>query len=385
MANRMSACGALFAALTAALVVAPAPAYYPRATVTASGEALAVVERPNAAMPHRLGLLRRTSLSPETWMDAATVESDTRSGVDLANGFLWQERTGGALLCAYRHHTDVGTPAVVYRIALSSSADEGVTWTPLANITQGPIGVWEPLLFSTPTDPPGTVRVLYSAELTNGGEQDIVQQTSRDGGATWGAVDSRVHTAGSRNGMPGVAVGPDGSLVLVFEGFWSGQWGHFTVNSVRSFDGGVTWVQPQIVHAPSLTATCNGVPCCAGSPQIGQCGSSVAVVYMSNEDHPGGGQPVPWPGGAGVGLITASFSSTNVSAPLEWAASPPSFPPLLSPSALWPSIFTDGPYLRLAYQTNGGAAALSTRGQGSLPACSLSRPLPLLALSTGSA
>lgn len=431
----IATCMVLARAQTAAGdLIAPAPAYYPRVTsITLNGSptAVAVMERPNSTMPHRLAFLQRTSASSEVWSDISSVRVDTSAGTDLANGYIFQlpgdsqaearEVPGpGSLLCAYRWHSGVGTAGVVYRIALSWSPDgQGLTWVPLANITQGATGVWEPMLYRHSADPADTVRVLYSAELTNGGEQDIVEQRSVDYGATWSsAVAARIHTPGSRNGMPGVVELPDTSLMMVFEGFWTGLWGSFTVNSARSFDAGDSWVQRQIVHAPAVLTECNGpgVPCCAGSPQIGMCFPNstspapvLAVLFMSNENHPGtpypagarkrthpdGGNvqgPVPWPGNAGIGLVLAPLDGQNITAPVNWTAygTQPTFLPLLSSSALWPAVFLDlspphsthaegaaaVPLLRASYQTVEGNAALSRAGTpaattpGEYPYCS---------------
>jgi hypothetical protein len=213
------------------LQVAPPPAYYPRLlggnNITGSPLAIGVVEAPTDA-EKRLVMLRRTDLAPaEAWAVAETVISvPFAADVDLSNGYLLP-LPSGVLLCAYRHHNGTGTNRV-FRIQVSASKDGGATWAQISTVTSGPVGVWEPLLFQFSSDDAQTVQIYYSAELINLGEQDVVRQTSTDGGKTWGAVDARVHTANSRNGMPGVIEVADGSAVLVFEGFW-GPWGwnHF--------------------------------------------------------------------------------------------------------------------------------------------------------------
>lgn len=358
----------------ATLLSAP-PAFYPRAAscVNADGRplALAVVEAPTGA-ERRLALLRRVAernaTAPEAWAatGAAIASAPARADVDLANGFLLQ-LANGALLCAYRHHDGNGT-ARTFRIAVSRSLDYGATWAPLAIIAEGPVGLWEPYLVTFPSDDAGTVRVFYSAELTNGGEQDVVAQTSRDGGATWGAVDVRLHTPGSRNGMPGVVELADGSLFLVFEGFWSAAgWGHFTVNSLRSFDGGLTWVQPLVIHEPSSPAWNSGSPQVAICPQT----AKIVVVFMSNEPLPpsSAGSPrerggLSWPDGAHLGLVSARLNASNVSAPLSFPSSAGVIP--TDTTIFWPSLLLDvlgdGPFvfsLRAAYQGASGSAFLS--------------------------
>jgi hypothetical protein len=195
------------------------PAAYPRALLVNGTQAMATVELP---LPDelRIVMISRTGVINQQWQPiglVATANLSLEQSPDLANGFPLQLRDG-SLLCAYRHHNGTGTQRI-YRIQLARSLDFGVTWDLVTTIVSGPTGVWEPFLYQ-PMLPNGTfvLRVAYSAEITNGGEQDIVQQESYDNGATWSPVISRIHTVGSRNGMPGIALLPDGSLLAVFEG-----------------------------------------------------------------------------------------------------------------------------------------------------------------------
>ena len=340
--------------LTTGEQISPAPAYYPRLAallpLSPSGTPLtaAVVETPTPAL-RRLVLLTR-SLSG-AWVPGSVVASaptDAAGSVDLANGHLLQ-LPNGTLLCAYRHHNGTGA-ARTYRLQLAASSDLGQTWQLAATITSGPTGVWEPFLFLDPAAAPSRVRVAYAAELTNGGEQDIVLRSSSDGGASWGPIDSRLHTPGSRNGMPGVAVLPaDGSLLLVCEGFWGNAWGHFAVGSARSWDGGATWLQHSVVHAPAAPAN-------AGSPQVAvhSSGSSVCAVFMSSE---GVSQQHAWPDGAHTVLLCAAVSATNASQPIDWQAAAPSVLGTATPYSYWPSFaphHTGG--LGVAYQGSDSAA-----------------------------
>jgi hypothetical protein len=272
--------------------------------------------------------------------------------VDLANGHLLQ-LPNGTLLCAYRHH-DGAAPKRVFRIQVSCSHDFGRSWALADTVIEGALGVWEPFLFFAV----GAVQIAYSAELPAVGgraEQDIVFQTSTSGGCGWGPVASRVHTDGSRNGMPGVVALPDGSLLVLFEGFWSGVWGAYTVNSARSFDGGGTWVQRRVVHAPPAPAQAN-----AGSPQAAACPGKACAVFMTDEGGaPGGAQ---WPAGAHAGLLCAPLDAANVSAPIDWAAGgAPATVPAETPTVFWPSFFVAGPQgASVAYQGDDGAAYVST-------------------------
>lgn len=339
--------------------ISMAPAGYPRGLVLANGTRIATCEKADASSgAPRIVLLAALGPATEPWNVTATVVEDS-SGVnpDLANGFPL-ELPGGRLLVAYRHHTGPAS-ARVYRIAVSESSDGGYSWTALAIIWAGPVGVWEPFLFI----PPGAaaVRVAYSAEITNGGEQDIVQQESSDGGATWGPRKLIIHTPGSRNGMPGIALLPDSSLLAVFEGFWTGVWGAFTVNTVRSFDGGETWMQGEIVYAPPRGSGYN-----AGSPQVAVCPGSgaVRVVFMTSVPAVQSGSrglaaaPQAWPNGATLALSSAALSRANASAPLNFSGSP-EYVPLVTPSAYWPSFLYASSGLAVVYQDANDDAALT--------------------------
>jgi len=337
-------------------LIFPSPAFYPRLALIKSEDGAlfssAALENPTA---NQRRLIFVTSFSA-TWNESTnyTVIASAPNelgGVDLGNGFLFQLENK-TILCAYRHHSGV-PPNRVFRIQIAASHDLGRTWGFASSVSVGSLGVWEPFLFSAA----GTLRVSYSAELQMGvdgrAEQDIVFQESSNGGSDWGPIYSRLHTNGSRNGMPGVSLLSDGSLLLVFEGFWTGVWGAFTVNSARSFDSSASWVQQQVVHAPRLSAN-------AGSPQLVFCGVSekVCTVFMSNENEPSG---QIWPSGAHAGLLCAPLDRYNVSAPLDWGAS--GVPIVLeaeTPFIFWPSFFfSQSEHLYVAYQGSDDASYLS--------------------------
>jgi len=335
-------------------IVASAPAYYPRGLVTADGRRFIAAERPTAS-ERRIALLE---WQVGAWVEMATIVSDADPTADLANAFLFQEPllSRNVLLCAYRHHTggsSEGSPRI-FRIAISRSVNGGTSWSPLSIPTATPTGVWEPFLFRSVVSPPSVLRLLYAAEITNGGEQDIVEQQSTDGGVSWSQVMSRVHTPGSRNGMPGLVELPDESLLMVFEGFGAGVWDWYTVNQARSFDGGATWSERQVIHQPPFGYD-------SGSPQVALCPTStkVCVIYMSNEqkDTPSS----QWPDGAHIAASCVGLS-TNRSAPLSWNTSTPTIVPTLTPTAYWPGfavdllLVNDSP-LTLTYQTRDGSAA----------------------------
>jgi hypothetical protein len=157
--------------------------------------------------------------------------------------------------------------------------------------------------------------------------------------------------------------------VCVFAGFWTGVWGHFTVNSMRSFDGGYTFIQPVIVFAPNVSSGYN-----AGSPQVSLCIDieRVLVVYMCNappnDDHGATLDAPSWPDGAHIEARSTFLNPSNSSLPLSWDASPRAFQPLVTPFAFWPSLFADSQAIgavptaahsmRLGYQGSDNAAYL---------------------------
>jgi len=329
--------------------IAPVPAFYPR--LLDGSPALAVIENPNATH-RRLALVKRVNAVTDEWSvtDIVVASASADNNTDLSNGELLRLKDG-KILCAFRHHDGNGANRV-FRIQIVSSKDGGETWSLPVTISEGPIGVWEPFLTQDANEG-AIIRVFYSAELSNGGEQDIVRQSSTDGGLTWSSIDSRIHSSTflSRNGMPGVVTLADGSLLAVFEGFWGPfGWSHFTVNYARSFDNGTSWTQREIIHAP-MNSTSN-----AGSPQVALCSDSrIAVIFMSSEGGGGGGGA--WPSGA---HLSFSFSSLNQNTSSPLIFSYPSVVPTQG-DALWPSFFRDGVDLRSAWQTADGAAALGSK------------------------
>lgn len=213
----------------------------------------------------------------QTWHKISTVRTDTRAGVDLANCNLAQ-LSSGRVLASYRHHVPLQDGAMRYSIQISASDDNGSNWFALSTVTSGPIGMWEPFLWPpdalaarTVGTSPDMIWVAYAQELTNGGLQSIVWQRSTNGGASWEVPrtisDGREHN--SRDGMPGITHLCDGSLLLVFEGFWdhfahNGSRHHFSVSARRSTDGGHSWSAGEVVFAPGAGA--KGIN--AGSPQV---------------------------------------------------------------------------------------------------------------------
>ena len=87
--------------------------------------------------------------------------------------------------------------------------------------------------------------------------------------------------------MPGIARLEDGSLLLVFEGFW--QWNahrqtrhHFSVQARRSWDAGRTWSAGEVIFSPPSGR--KGIN--AGAPQVltNEKTGDIFVSFMTDED-----------------------------------------------------------------------------------------------------
>ena len=277
------------------------------------------------------------------WAPIGVVSSDARPGSDVSNCVLHQQPTG-ELLAAYRHHTGCGPagrsptptprpsrPGVCtdYTLRVSVSDDRGVSWQPRSTVVQGTIGMWEPAFFQLGSG----LAVAYSQELSNGGLQSIVWKVSGDAGRSWGPVavlsDGRQHD--SRDGMPGLTRLRDGSVLLVFEGFWRHGWGRFSVQIRRSFDDGASWDAGNVIFAPS-NASHN-----AGAPQIavGSGGNGTEVVFvsfMTDED----AIEVSWPGDASSKVMVGAAPAPGQAFPAFDVPGRETMVP--GPGAMWPGL-----------------------------------------------
>jgi sucrose-6-phosphate hydrolase SacC (GH32 family) len=222
----------------------------------------------------------------------------------------------------------------IYRIEVCYT-DDMTHWSFLGTVeaytTSSKTGIWEPYLFQIPNNP--NLYCAYAKELING-EQNIVARESTDGGVTWGSEFIISHTPGSRDGMPTITTLPDRSLLAIFEGFWAGTWGKFTVNSRRSFDGGRTWVQPQKVHESSASFN-------SGAPWATRLADgTIVVVFMTDENWNG---PLSWPNHASIKLLVGDVSAGGVS----WA----DLQTIAGPSSFWPSAYywAENSLLMVAY------------------------------------
>jgi hypothetical protein len=139
------------------------------------------------------------------------------------------------------------------------------------------------------------------------------------------------------------------------------------VNSVRSFDGGASWGQPTLLHAPPAGYN-------AGSPKIGLCAkdehlNSYKIIVVFLTDAPIGAatraQQV-WPDGAWLGVIAGFLDPNNSSLPINMTAAPTGTVPTAASAVLQPMVFMDivckerdaapdQDDLRVAYTSEGSA------------------------------
>lgn len=183
--------------------IASNPAYYPRALVM-DNYYLACVGRKTS-----LQIIQSSNLSGNVWIPGSFITTDSAASSSLDNCFLFRcaDKT---LLATYRHHLNcTGAVCLTFRIMLSRSSDNGVTWESPEVVMQSspPYGLWEPFIYF---QTPNTTRlaIVYSKELPLNAksetEQDIVQQSSQNNGITWSPAVLVWHRPSSRNGMPGV-------------------------------------------------------------------------------------------------------------------------------------------------------------------------------------
>lgn len=314
---------------------------YPRAVQLPDGTQLVCAgEADRAAGTKSLVVWSRSAGAGGNWTRAGVVIQAPLRGTDLANCMLvpgappadaesslgcnatvapGSARPEASVVALFRLHTGCGSGGCqAFSLQSARSPDAGRSWTRpgVMTRTSPPAGVWEPFGFWGPAEaagtgaaalPPCALRAAYSLEYDAAGpggstrhEQRIAAQDSPDGGATWApGVQDMLTTAGSRNGMPGLARLPgDGSWVLVCEGFWSpAGWGRFTVNLAASRDGGRTFRAVGVVYAP--VAAADGSPRNAGSPQVQLCPGTNGTVAVSMMTNDATAAPVPsWPGGA---------------------------------------------------------------------------------------
>ena len=211
---------------------------YPRANRLADGSFIAGYTAVSGG--NNIITLARSTDNGASWNEVGTAATRPSATSDLDNPYPLQ-LPSGRLLVAYRDHDRTSpTDYTYYRIVISSSDDNGATWTYLSTPAQdpaGPNGNWEPFLRNAED---GSLQIFYSRE-NSAADQDSLMRTSTDGGATWSDATtiSGASTTNTRDGMIGVATVNGPNLLAVFE---TESGGLFTINSITSSDDGLTYV-----------------------------------------------------------------------------------------------------------------------------------------------
>ena len=316
-----------------------ADATYPRMMACRDGSLLATATHVDTE--HHLQAMR-SSDAGVSWVPVGEIAAGPG---DLDNAFVVELDTTvpGAqhprLLAAYRNH-DKNAQGVytTFRITVSRSDDAGATWQFHSEVTSmtGLWGVWEPFMQLTQG---GRLEVYYAKEYA-ADDQDIVVQSSADGGLTWGPLQT-VAGAGiiSRDGMPGVAR-YQLSQVCIFESVVDN---HFRIMTVQSDDGGVTWAQRSALHDPPEGHN-------SGSPQIVALpGNTLVAAYMTDE----ASSVVSWPDHANIQLQLAQTEGMPGPQP-NWNT-----PLIASPQpSYWPALLARGANDFWVVYDHGGSALL---------------------------
>lgn len=297
---------------------------YPRATRLADGTLLGVYEHYVAASDQLVLSAIASDDDALQWAPLADLAAEPATpGRTLGNPHPIQ-LADGTVLVAFRHH-DPAPVGINYRLLVSASPDLGQTWTfrgEIETFVSSSVGIWEPFLFLTPA---GTLQVYYAKERDGGAAQDIVLRSSTDAGATWGLERVVAGAPGSRDGMPGVTVLQDGSLLAVFESFRDpGTNNRFVVRSAGSADDGVSWQDRAIVFAP-IDPLRN-----AGAPQVVTLADGrVAASFMTDDGAPAS----DWPNAAATVLVLSQNAPSF--GDLVWSAAPVVVAPA---SSYWPGL-----------------------------------------------
>lgn len=183
---------------------------YIRATRLNDGSLLAGYT--HATINQLILLTARSTDEGRTWKHQGEVFRGDKATHDCDNAFVMQ-LPSGRILFAYRNHDKKNGRYTFFRISLSYSDDNGVTFKYLSTVDQrimnGINGLWEPYMR---IDTSGHIQCYFSAE--NGPpDQDGLMRISQDGGLTWGkhiivsGTDIR-----SRDGMIGCAPTDDSGV-----------------------------------------------------------------------------------------------------------------------------------------------------------------------------
>ncbi|KAK4692985.1 hypothetical protein P7C71_g4322, partial [Lecanoromycetidae sp. Uapishka_2] len=311
---------------------------YPRANTLADGSIIGVY----TAFENGDNVIRtvRSADGGSTWAPLGEVTRGPSNANDIDNPYVLQ-LPDGRVLCTFRNHSkDPASGAyLTFRITVTVSNDQGVTWAFLSQPASdpGPVnGNWEPFLRNAQD---GSIQIYYSRE-NSAADQDTLMRTSPDG-VIWSDA-ATISGAGiiSRDGMTGVAAisGTGPNLMAVFE---SESDGTFTVMSITSSDDGNTWSNRQTVYTPDSPNTS------AGAPQIVNVGGTLGVSFMTNED-----ESLPAPSGSYTSN-TASKLITSGDGGVTWGNKIT----VGQVQSVWPGLYTlDNSNLLMMFD-NGGAKA----------------------------
>ncbi|CAD6504203.1 BgTH12-05937 [Blumeria graminis f. sp. triticale] len=277
---------------------------YPRANYLNNGKIIGSYTAFPAGGQQVLTLVT-SSDNGASWQFLGTAAQKPLSSGTLDNAFPIQLPSGRIIL-AYRNHSQNAAGAdTIYRITMSSSDDEGVSWQFLCDAvvvdsTPTNNGVWEPFLRNAGD---GSLQLYFSHEQS-AVDQDSVILSSRDGGITWGPemAMSGAREHASRDGMIGVAEMGGNNLLGVFE--TNDNSGPFRLDTVSSADGGATWSDRKTLYAAPEGKN-------AGAPQIARVGQTLVVSFMTNEDDPNAKLGTNWVDFADAKLLTSTDNGAN--------------------------------------------------------------------------
>ena len=222
--------------------------------------------------------LVRSTNNGASWAYIGEAASGASATHDIDNPYVLQLPSGRILVTFRNHDKTASGTYTFFRITICASDDNGASWFYLSQPASdpGPVnGNWEPFL-RIAND--GSLQLYYSRE-NNGGDQDSLMRTSRDGGLTWSLANTITggNLPSSRDGMVGVATINGNNLIAVFETETNG--GQFTINSVTSADDGRTWGNRRTVFVPYRGN--------ANAPQVVNVGGTMVVSVQTDEDSPG--------------------------------------------------------------------------------------------------
>lgn len=243
-----------------------------------------------------------------TWTEIGTVAQGPTATTDIDNPYPYQ-LPSGRILVAFRNHNRSNGVYTFFRITICYSDDNGATWTYLSTPASDPgptNGNWEPFLRMAED---GTTLQLYYSRENSAADQDSLMRTSTDGGVTWSSatVISGADTTDARDGMLGVTQVSGSNLIAVFESETNG--GKFSVHSITSSDDGTTWGNRQTVYAPSGFN--------AQAPQVTNVGGTLVASFQTDENG-GSGEAIKILT-SGDGGVTWEDKLTTFPATSNWA------------------------------------------------------------------